>query len=124
MVAEFAYKLRLERAIEDECVPVAFVHVIAWQNGIVVGAEFYGTVGIALEIGSADFNAVVRLETKRGEHLALHFVNEHVGTEGGFFGDSLFGYEVLAEFVWIHRLSLTRLLSDSKSIASPVRALR
>ena len=108
VIAEFAHELWLERAIEHERVPVALVHVIAWNNGVMVCTKLHGPIGIALEIRLTYLHTIFHLETERCEHLALHFVNQYLWTEGRLFGHGWLGQEVLAELVRIHRCSLTR----------------
>ena len=56
-----------------------------------VSSQFHRTVRIALEIRATNFHPVLNLEPERGEHLALHFVNKDIWTEGRLFNNGRFG---------------------------------
>ena len=91
VIAEFADESGLEAAIEDEGVPMALVHVIAWENGVVLGTERDGAIRITFEVGAACLDAVVYFKTEGGEHLASHFINKHFRTKGRLFRDGWSG---------------------------------
>ena len=101
MVDEIGDEICGEGAVEDEGVPVFFIHVVAGKDGVVFVAEFERTFGVAFEIHAA----FLVVESESGEHFSEDFINEDFGTEGGFFGDFVHGEHVGAavvdgEFHW------------------------
>jgi len=81
MEDEFAEE-RGRDAIDVDGVPVAFVHVVAGLDGVVLIAEVEGAVGVALEIEARRDVG----EGGEGEEFVGDFEDEDVGAERGGFG--------------------------------------
>lgn len=86
MVDQFLDKFGGERAVEDERVPMALVHVVTGDDRLVFLAEDGGALGVALEIdGGWKF---IRLGERK--HFPAHLVNQHIRAEGrGLHGTGL-----------------------------------
>lgn len=90
MVDEGADEGGIKGTVEHEGIPVAFVHVVAGEDGRVLISEGKGAVGVALEV-EARWHV---LGDGEGEHFAGDFIDEHIGAEGGGFFGTLEGEAV------------------------------
>ena len=78
MPDQFADEGGGEGAIQEDGVPVALVHVVAGEDGVLFLPEGDGAVGVALEVHAGR----VFLRGGEGEELAVDFEDKDVRSEG------------------------------------------
>ena len=98
VVDEFADEAGGEGTVENEGIPVAFVHVVAGEDGGVFVAEFDGAVGIAFEVEACGEFA----GSGEGEHFSADFEDEGIGAEGGGLFGSGHGEGVVDDVGEVH----------------------
>ena len=86
------------RAVEDDGIPVAFVHMVAGEHGGIVLPQDFRLERIALEVQPQRF----LVGGDQGEHLAAHLEDQGGGVEGEVFDGAVLGGEVGAEGGEVH----------------------
>ena len=69
MVYHFGHQIFRQAAVQDDGIPMLFIHVVARNDGCVLGTQGPRIVGIAFEIHAQGFSVL----GDEGKHLAKHF---------------------------------------------------